>query len=88
MDPSFKLRSFFLKTVDAFDKLHKKEKISNKRKLLLIKDIEDDLFFLKESAKKMVREKKLKEKSYESLMKRIAKINKELKKTKRELTNP
>ena len=88
MDPSFNLRVLFLKTAEAFETLQKKERITNARKLILIKDIEDDLFFLKESAKKMLREHKLKERSYELLMKRITKINKELRVMKKELTNP
>ena len=87
MDHSFKLRNLFFKTAKALNDFNKTERIRNQKKLLLINEIEDDLFFLKESVKKVFRDNKLRERTYDLLMNRISKISLELKETKKKLTS-
>lgn len=85
MDPSYNLRNFFLKSVSAFAELQRKESVKLQKKIILAGELEDDLFFLKESVKKMFREHKIKQKHYDLLVKRISMIHLEVKKTKKEL---
>ena len=87
MDPTYKIRNFFLKTAKTFSIIKEQEKTKNKKKLELIKEIEDDLFYMKESAKKMLREDKIKDKQYEKIIQKIKQIKTEIKKTKKEITN-
>ncbi len=87
MSHTFKAKDFFLRSAVALRVANKQEHARIKKKLLLAKEIEDDLFYLKESAKKLLRQKKLKEKTYYSLIKRISKIKIDLSNTKKSLTS-
>jgi hypothetical protein len=85
MDLSYKLRNFFLKTVKTLNELKQKEKLRKEQKLKIIKELEDDLFYIKESAKKLLRENKIKQEQYGLLIQKILKINDEVKKIKKNL---
>jgi len=88
MDPSYKLRFFFLKTAQKFNKLKEETRIKKERQLVLIKEIEDDLFYLNEAVKKMLKDDKMTKTTSEKILTKITKINQEVKKIKKEITNP
>jgi hypothetical protein len=87
MDASYKLRSFFLKTTKIFRELKQKENIKNERKLIIIKEIKDDLFFMRESAKKMLKEQKINKIQYEKIKQKMKQIEQEIKKIKSDIIN-
>ncbi|MCC7574302.1 hypothetical protein KO361_01820 [Candidatus Woesearchaeota archaeon] len=88
MDPSYKLRNFFLKTVKTINELKGEEDQTKQKKLKTIKELEDDLFYLKESAKKLLEQKEIQLIQYKKIIQRTQKINSELKKIKTKITNP
>ncbi len=88
MDASYKLRNFFIKTAKNLNNLKAKKQQELQIKLQIINEIEEDLFYMRESAKKMFREQKIKESVYTKLKEKIKNIEKEIKIIKSDLTNP
>ena len=87
MDPSYKLRDFFIKTAQVFQKLKTQESAKNKQKLALIQELEEDIFYMRESVKKMLNDKKITDLQYEKISKKIKQIEQEIKIIKKRLTN-
>ena len=87
MDPSYKLRSFFINSAKIFQKLKTEEKEKAKKKLELITELEEDIFYMRESVKKMYRDKKINKSVFEKTEQKIKQIDQEIKITKKRLTN-
>lgn len=85
MDPSFRLRKIFLEIAASHKKITTRQNIKKQQKIILIKEIEEDLFYLQESAKKMLNKKQIKREAYKKLNEKIKKIKTELTITKKEL---
>ncbi|MFP4567363.1 MAG: hypothetical protein ACLFN8_00310 [Candidatus Woesearchaeota archaeon] len=87
MDASYKLKNFFLKTAKTLNQLKQKEIKKSEKKLQIINEIEEELFYMRESAKKLLREEKITQRIYEKLKNRLKQIEQEIKKIKSDLTN-
>jgi hypothetical protein len=85
MNHSYKLRDFFFKTIKATNKIKQQEKIKTHQKTRIIEELEDDLFYLKETAKKMLRKQDITSKDYEKIIQKITNINLEIKKIKKQI---
>lgn len=88
MDASYKLKNFFIKTAKTMKKLKQEENQKIQKKLQIIKELEEELFYMREAAKKMFREQKIQQPTYEKLKEKLNQINKEIKQIKSDLTNP
>lgn len=88
MDPSYKLRDFLIEISKSYDKIKEIEEHKKHKKLTLLFEVEKDLLRLKETAKKMLLEKKLTEKSYDKITEKTKNMHLQVKKIKKELTNP
>lgn len=80
MDPSYKLRNLFLKTAKAINDLNEKEKVKRQIKIQIIKELEEEIFYLKENLKKQYREKKIKASQFERFLQKIKNLESEIKK--------
>jgi len=88
MDPSYKIRNFFLTTTKKIKELKEQELKNKTKKLRIIKELEEDLFYLKEATKKKIKEKKINENTHEKIKTKIINTELEIRKIKKELTNP
>jgi len=88
MDPSYKIRSLFLKTISSFEKLKNEENLKNQDKLKILIQIQKSLEIINNEADTLLNQQTITLIQYEKIIRRIQKLKNEAKKIKKEITNP